>query len=105
MQTRNDAIAPWTQLLEQAGSLELLPNGQHLEWDLSAAMRTDTLSEAQAYQFALGGPGPQSQWPLVDEIRARKNLDPTADVAKEYGVESPTTPEPPPPPPPRRRRR
>ena len=45
VQTRNDAIAPWTRkLLEQAGSLELLPNGQHLQWDLSAhALRTDTL--------------------------------------------------------------
>ena len=100
VQTRNDAIAPWTQLLEQAGSLELLPNGQHLQWDLSAALRTDTLSEAQAYQFALGGPGPQSQWLLVDEIRAKKNLDPMADVAKEFGVESPTDPAPPPPAPP-----
>ena len=103
VQARNDAVSPWTQLLEQAGSLELLPRGQHLEWDLGASLRTDTLSLYQAYQFALGGPGPQSQWMLVDEIRAKQNLDPMADVATELGVETPpgitepTTPAPVPP--------
>jgi HK97 family phage portal protein len=102
VQARNDAIAPWTILLEQAGSLELLPRGQKLVWDLSASLRTDTLSQYQAYQAALGGPGPQSQWLLVDEIRARENLDPMGDVAAELGVEVPAgvaPPEPPPSPP------
>jgi HK97 family phage portal protein len=80
---RNDAVAPWTRLLEQAGSIELLPRGQHLQWDLAAALRTDTLSQYQAYQAALGGPGPTSQWLLVDEIRARENLDPMAIVSDE----------------------
>jgi len=37
----------------------------------------------------LPGPGPQSQWLLPDEIRARKNLDPISDVAEELGVASP----------------
>ena len=78
VQARNDGVAPWTRLLEQAGSIELLPRGQRLQWDLSASLRTDTLSQYQAYQFALGGPGPQSQWILTDEIRARENLDPMA---------------------------
>lgn len=102
VQARNDAIAPWTGLLEQAASIELLPRGQRLVWDLSASMRTDTLTQFQAYQTALGGPGPQSQWMLTDEIRARENLDPMADVAKDLGVDMPAGLEPPPPPPPPR---
>jgi HK97 family phage portal protein len=83
VQARNDAVAPWTRLLEQAGSIELLPRGQTLQWDLAASLRTDTLSQYQAYQTALGGPGPASQWQLVDEIRARENLDPMAMVEAE----------------------
>jgi HK97 family phage portal protein len=119
VQARNDAVAPWTRLLEEAASLELVPRGQHVEWDLSASLRTDTLSLYQAYQAALGGPGPQSSWLLVDEIRAKENLDPMAIVADEItaevkaaGVKPPTgmpltplppalvpAPKPPPPPP------
>ena len=99
VQARNDAIAQWTSLIEQAASIELLPRGQRLVWDLSAALHTDTLSEYQAYQFALGGPGPQSQWILADEIRARQNLDPITQVAKSLGVAVPPGIEPPPPPP------
>jgi HK97 family phage portal protein len=86
IQARNDAIAPWTNLLAQAVSIDLLPRGQNAMWDLSASMRTDTLSQYQAYQTALGGPGPTSAWLLVDEVRARENLDPMADVATELGV-------------------
>jgi HK97 family phage portal protein len=87
VQARNDAIAPWTTLFEQAGSMELLPRGQRLLWDLSAALRTDTLSQFQAYQAALGGPGPQSSWLLVDEVRARENLDPMAMAQAEIDAE------------------
>jgi HK97 family phage portal protein len=76
VQARNDAVAPWVRLLEQSGSIHLVPRGQHLEWDLSAALRSDTLSQYQAYQVAMGGPGPQSQWLLPDEVRSRENLDP-----------------------------
>jgi HK97 family phage portal protein len=90
VQARNDAVAPWVRLLEQSASLLLVPRGQHVAWDLSAALNTDTLSQYQAYQLALGGPGPQSQWLLTDEIRARQNLDPMAEVAAELGVEMPT---------------
>jgi len=99
VQARNDAIVPWTSLLEQAASIELLPRGQKLVWDLSAALHTDTLSQYQAYNFALGGPGPQSQWLLVDEIRSRENLDPIGDVADELGVPNPLDPPEPPKPP------
>ena len=103
IQARNDAVLPWTQLLAQAGSLELLPNGQHLEWDLGALVLSDTLSDYQAEQVALGGPGPQSQWKLVDEVRSRHNMDPISIVADELGVAVPPgvedEPEPPPPPP------
>jgi HK97 family phage portal protein len=87
VQARNDAIAPWTTLLEQAGSIDLLPRGQRLLWDLSASLRTDTLSQYQAYQAALGGPGPQSLWMLADEIRARENLDPMAMARAEIDAE------------------
>ena len=99
VQARNDAVAPWLALLEEAGSIELLPRGQHLQWDISAALHTDTLSEYQAYQAALGGPGPMSQWLLVDEIRARNNLDPMAvsqagfDAAIAAAGVTPETPE------------
>src|SRR5215472_9570612 len=89
VQNRNDSMAPWISLLEEAGSNELLPRGQTLKWDLSAWLETDTLSEYQAINLALGGPGPASQWLLVGEIRARKNLDPIGDVAEELGVEPP----------------
>ena len=89
VQARNDAVAPWLALLEEAGSIELLPRGQALKWDMAAWLEADTLTEYQAYQVALGGPGPQSQWLLPDEIRARKNLDPISDVAEELGVASP----------------
>ena len=78
VQARNDGVAPWLKLLEQAVSLELLPRGQHAQWDLTAALWADPLSEAQTFQAALGGPGPQSAWLLIDEVRARKNLDPMA---------------------------
>jgi hypothetical protein len=87
IQARNDAVAPWTSLLEEAGSIELLPRGQHLQWDLSAALHTDTLSTYQAYQAALGGPGPQSAWLLVDEVRSRENLDPMALTQAEIDAE------------------
>ena len=104
VQARNDAVAQWTTLLEGAASIELLPRGQRLLWDLGASLRTDTLSEYQAEQFALGGPGPQSQWKLVDEVRARHNMDPISVVAKELGVAVPPgiedEPDPVPPPPP-----
>jgi HK97 family phage portal protein len=103
VQARNDAVAQWTTLLEGAASIELLPRGQRLLWDLGASLRTDTLSEYQAEQFALGGPGPQSQWKLVDEVRARHNMDPISIVAKELGVAVPPgieeEPDPPVPPP------
>ena len=88
IQGRNDAISPWTGLLEEAGSRELLPRGQRLVWDLSASLRTDTLSQYQAYNLALGGPGPTSQWLLVDEIRNRENLDPMADAAADIAEAS-----------------
>jgi HK97 family phage portal protein len=97
VQARNDAVTPWVRLLEQSASMELLPRGQHLAWDLSASLRTDTLSQYQAYQTALGGPGPQSQWILADEIRARENLDPMAQVAAELDTPNPLEPPPPPP--------
>jgi HK97 family phage portal protein len=107
IQARNDAVAPWVRLLEQSGSIELLPRGQHLQWDMDASLRSDTLSQFQAYQIALGGPGPQSQWLLVDEVRAQRNLDPMSDVADELGVPlpaplapAPTEPTPPELPPP-----
>jgi hypothetical protein len=77
-QARNDAVAPWTVLLEEAISIDLLPRGQRAAFDLSAHLRTDTLSQYQAYQFALGGAGPTSAWLLADEVRARENLDPMA---------------------------
>ena len=83
IQNRNDAISPWTRLLEEAASNDLVPRGQHVEWDLSAFLQTDTLTQYQAYQLALGGPGPMSQWLLVDEVRARENLDPMQDVDAE----------------------
>jgi HK97 family phage portal protein len=87
VQARNDAVAPWTSLLEEAASLELVPRGQNVQWDLAAVLRTDTLSQYQAYNLALGGPGPASQWLLIDEIRARENLDPMAIVADEFNAE------------------
>jgi phage portal protein BeeE len=83
VQARNDALAPWATLLEEAISIDLLPRGQNAVWDLAASLRTDTLSQYQAYQAALGGPGPQSSWLLVDEVRARENLDPMDVVADE----------------------
>ena len=118
VQARNDGVAPWTTLLEDTGSRELLPRGQRLVWDLSASLRTDTLSQYQAYNLALGGPGPSSQWLLIDEIRGRENLDPMADAAADIAAASPAgeagsaglmmpagapepTPEPTPTPPPR----
>lgn len=89
VQARNDAIAPWTGLLEQAISIDLLPRGQQATWDLTASLRTDTLSQYQAFQLALGGPGAQSQWLMVDEIRASQNLDPMAVVAAEMAAAMP----------------
>jgi HK97 family phage portal protein len=86
VQARNDGVAPWLRLLEQAGSLELLPRGQHLQWDITAALRADPLSEAQAFQAALGGPGPTSAWLLVDEVRARNNMDPMAVAQAEINA-------------------
>jgi HK97 family phage portal protein len=87
IQARNDAVAPWTALLAEAASIELIPRGQNVLWDLSALLRTDTLSLYQAYNFALGGPGPTSQWMLIDEIRAKENLDPMPIVADEIDAE------------------
>jgi HK97 family phage portal protein len=83
VQARNDGVSPWTNLLQQAISIDLLPRGQNAVWDLGAALRSDPLTQYQAYNFALGGPGPQSAWLLVDEIRARENLDPMAVVQDE----------------------
>jgi HK97 family phage portal protein len=80
IQARNDAIVPWASLLEQAVSIELLPNGQHAEWNLDAKLRADTLTRYQSYQFALGGPGPLSQWMLPDEVRGLEGMDPAAQA-------------------------
>lgn len=89
VQARNDAVAPWTNLLEQSASIALVPRGQRVVWDLSASLRTDTLSQYQAYQTALGGPGPTSQWLLPDEVRARENLDPMAEVEAQLAAQLP----------------
>jgi len=108
VQARNDAVAPWTRLLEEAISIDWLPRGQRAEWDLTASLRTDTLSLFQAYQMALGGPGPTSAWLMVDEVRAKQNLDPMeiaqaevdASVAQERidrGLPEPAEPAPTPP--------
>ena len=88
IQARNDAVAPWTALLEDAGSRELLPRGQRLVWDLGASLRADTLSRYQAYQAGLGGPGPASQWLLADEVRGWENLDSMADAAADIAASS-----------------
>ena len=80
VQARNDAIMPWAALLEQSISLEWLPRGQHAVWNMDAKLRTDTLSRYQAYQFAMGGPGPQSSWLLADEVRGWEHLDPMGDT-------------------------
>jgi HK97 family phage portal protein len=80
IQARNDAVEPWTKLLEQAVSLRLLPRGQRCEWKMDAYLRTDTLSRFRAYQTALGGPGATSQWILPDEVRGLEGLDPIADA-------------------------
>jgi HK97 family phage portal protein len=88
IQARNDAVAPWTALLEQAVSFDLLPRGQHAEWNLDAKLRADTLSRYQAWQIALGGPGPQSAWALVDEVRAAENFDPMADTIEDLAAEA-----------------
>jgi HK97 family phage portal protein len=76
IQARNDAVTPWTALLEQAVSIGLLPRGQHAEWNLDAKLRADTLSRFQAYQIALGGPGPLSAWLQRDEVRVAESFDP-----------------------------
>jgi HK97 family phage portal protein len=80
IQARNDALVPWATLLEQAVSIDLLPRGQHAEWDMDAKLRADTLTRYQAYQFAMGGPGPQSLWILPDEVRGLENMDPMSDA-------------------------
>jgi HK97 family phage portal protein len=75
LQARQDGIAPWAHLFEQALS-DILPGGQDARWDLEAYLRADPLSRFQAYQAALGGPGPASKWIEVNEVRAQENLDP-----------------------------
>lgn len=76
-QARNDAVAPWCRLLESAASLDLVPRGQRVEWNMDAHLRTDTLTRYQAYQVALGGPG--TAFATVDEVRAAEGWDPMAD--------------------------
>jgi HK97 family phage portal protein len=83
IQARNDAVVPWAALLEQAISLDWLPRGQHAVWNMDAKLRADTLSRYQAYQFAMGGPGPTSAWLLPDEVRGWEHLDPAGDVLAE----------------------
>ena len=76
IQARNDAIAPWARLLEQAVTLDLLPRGQRCVWNLDAYMRADTLTRYQAHAIALAG----APWEIVDEVREIEGLDPIADV-------------------------
>ena len=78
IQARNDAVAPWARLLEQAVTAELLPRGQRCVWNLDAYLRADTLTRYQAYAISLGGPG--HAWATVDEVRANEGDDPLADV-------------------------
>jgi len=96
IQARNDAVMPWAALLEQAVSIDLLPRGQYAIWNLDAKLRTDTLTRFQAYQFALGGPGPTSQWLLPDEVRGWEHLDTMSEtvaaIAQE-AIEQGTSPE------------
>ena len=83
VQARNDGVAPWTGLFEQAVTNDLLPRGQRAAWNLDAKLRADTLTRFQAYQTALGGPGPQSAWMLTDEVRDLENMDPVREVLAE----------------------
>lgn len=83
-QARNDAIAPWCRLLEQAISLDLMPRGQRAEWNLDAHLRTDTLTRYQAYQIALGGPG--TAFATVDEVRASEGWEPYADAIEDMSA-------------------
>jgi HK97 family phage portal protein len=89
VQARNDAVTPWARLLEQAVSIDLLARGQKAEWRIDAYLRTDTLSRFQAYQVALGGPGPQSAWILKDEVRGLENMDPLADAISDDVTDTP----------------
>jgi HK97 family phage portal protein len=86
IQARNDALVPWASLLEQAISIDLLPRGQHAVWNMDAKLRADTLTRYQAYNFALGGPGPASQWMLVDEVRGLENLDTMAEAMSDSSL-------------------
>jgi HK97 family phage portal protein len=88
IQARNDAVVPWVTLLEQAVSLAWLPRGQSAAWDMDAKLRADTLTRYQAYQFAMGGPGPQSLWLLPDEVRELEHLDPMADAISDMAAEA-----------------
>jgi HK97 family phage portal protein len=92
IQARNDAVVPWVSLLEQSISTDWLPRGQNAVWNMDAKLRADTLSRYQAYQFAMGGPGPTSAWLLPDEVRAWEHLDPAGDALAEAAAAVMATP-------------
>lgn len=72
--------------------------GRFVEFSLAALLRGDTLTQAQAYRTALGGPGTGDGWIAVDEVRKQLNLGPLGgDAAQAYRAPrntSTTTPAP-----------
>lgn len=71
------SVRPWLVSIEEALRLDedLFDREGPLypEFDMDAAMRSDTLSRAQAYEKALGGTG-RPAWMTVNEVRQRENL-------------------------------
>lgn len=48
--------------------------GQYVEFELDALLRGDSKAQAEAFRYALGGPGTGDGYMSVDEVRKLKNL-------------------------------
>ena len=56
--------------------------GRYVEFELDALLAGDSKAQAEAFRFALGGPGTGDGWMSVNEVRRLKNLP--AQTGAEY---------------------
>jgi HK97 family phage portal protein len=70
-------LSPHLCRWEEEINRKLFPrSGMFVEFELDALLRGDSKAQAEAFRFALGGPGSGDGYMSVDEVRKLKNLPP-----------------------------
>ena len=78
-------LQPHLKRIEQELNRKLWPTRTKyfVEFDRDGLIEGDSAAQASFYRSALGGPGSGVAWMTVDEVRAKKNLEPMGGEAAE----------------------